>query len=104
MENWFFTNFLSDLQVTLSFYSALESNTILLQRFFCFVGDLLPSALLAPLHERGSGSISINGFVNSEFLANTFPYPHFLKVYSCIGGPEGGEILGTTPSPEIQKK
>ena len=39
MENWLFIHFLSLLPGPLSFYTALENNTIYLQHFFRFQGE-----------------------------------------------------------------
>ena len=38
MENWFFTQFLSDLSEALSGYTALENNTIFYSNYFGFGG------------------------------------------------------------------
>ena len=51
MGNWFFTHFLSDLPESLSFYTALENNTIFDNNFFGFGGggSFPPPHLRAPL-------------------------------------------------------
>ena len=55
MENWLFTHFLSYLPGPLSFYTALENNTIFLQQFFSVSGGgIIPPyplrAALALIH------------------------------------------------------
>ena len=55
MENWGSTHFLSDLPWPLSFYTALENNTIFLQQFFRFrEGESSPLPLWAPLSTNNS--------------------------------------------------
>ena len=50
MENWLLIHFLSILPGPLSFYTALENNTIFLQQFFRFRGGSFPlPPLRAPM-------------------------------------------------------
>ena len=51
MENWLFTHFLSLLPGPLSFYTALENNTIYLQQFFRFRGEAYPLPPPAGAHD-----------------------------------------------------
>ena len=45
MENWFYTEFLSHPPAPLSFYTALQNNTIFLPQFFDFIAWTIPSHL-----------------------------------------------------------
>ena len=75
MENWFLIDFLSDLPGPLSFYT-LENNTIFLQQFLLFRGNISP-----PLPRGWPCLISPRNFIFWGSKSTPFIlFPRFLKI------------------------
>ena len=75
-ENWLFIYFLSHLLGPLSFYTALENNTIFLQQFFRFRGggeaSPLPPPCGRPCPSISNGKIVIEKWYYTDFCINFY--------------------------------